>query len=384
MNTTNKKSDNFDDFLPVDMQQQQEANKDVTRKKTSRKNDPKYYRPRLLKKEVGEGKKAIYDGDYQSIIRLLPQKGWVQDPSIPFSVIQHMHYIQEKKQGGVFLYIKCRKTLGPNKKCPICDANWAVWRKATEMKDEVTLKIAKSRIAKATAICNVLVVTDINNPDLNGEIKLWEHTIPVNEKLLAPLRAGKSSKEEPEQPQKRGFKKEPAEEKVDFFVPFHPIKGRDRFLIIEPQKDNPTIVSYNGSYWEDEPSVLGWYEKGTNPDTGKKIVPATREEIMAILERTYSLKEFIDDVPSVEKMLQQLAEYNQKAMDMGAQPLTETPSGFRPPLTPPRQDSGANAAFFNVGLSGDDVPVDPETGNEEGHESTEPDVDPGQDDDLPF
>lgn len=353
-----------EDVFAVDMEEQQKVNKEVSQKKKSRKDDPRYYRPRLVK----EGKN--YVGSYQSMIRLIPQLGWVQDKSLPYSVEQYMHYIQEK-QHGLFLYIKCRKTLGPNEKCPVCDANWAIWRKATEAKDEAMVKVAKARIAKGTAIGNILIVADLNNPELNGEVKLWEHTIPINAKLLAPLRAGDTSNDAGEPTKKTGFKKEKKEEKLDFFMPYHPTQGRNRIVIIEPPEDNPTIVSYNESFWDEESSTIGWYDKGADPDKDEMIVPATTDEIMAVLEKAESLKQFIDDVPTLEEMTLQLSEYNEKVAEAGGSPLVDPSKGgasARPALTPRPGDSNE---FYETEKKDDDIPITDENPKEEKEEKQE-------------
>ena len=383
---TNKPTGINEDVFAIDMEQQQAVNKEMASKK-KRKEDPRFYKPRLSKK--GD----YYIGSYQTMIRLLPQKGWIQDKSLPFSQEQHMHYIKEEKS-GLFLYIKCRKTLGPNEKCPICDANWAVWRKAKDSNDKVMLEIAKDRIAKKTAIGNVLICADLNNPDLNGEVRLWEHTLPINAKLLAPLRAGDTSNDAGE-PEKKGFKKKEVQEKVEFFIPFHPTQGRNRILIIEAPSDNPIMVSYNQSYWDEENSVLGWYPKGGNPENDEMIVPATTEEIMAVLEKTMSLKEFTDDVPSVEEMILKLNEYNEKAIEAGARPIVDDKSsGTRPALTP-RPDEGNAKKFYATDDSTGDDPGDAPPLNQSIKEEPEktdkskvadaaPAATNDDDDDLPF
>jgi len=382
---TNKPTGINEDVFAVDMEQQQAVNQENIKKK--RNEDTRFYRPRLLKK--GDN----YIGSYQTMIRPLPQKGWIQDKSLPFSQEQHMHYIKEKDT-GLFLYIKCRKTLGPNEKCPICDANWAVWRKAKDSKDKSMEEIAKDRIAKKTAICNILICADLNNPDLNGEVKLWEHTLPINAKLLAPLRAGDTSNDAGE-PEIKGFKKKETQEKVEFFIPFHPTQGRNRILIIEPPSDNHKIVSYNQSYWDEENSVLGWYPKNGDAQTDEMIVPATTDEIMAVLEKAMPLKEFIDDVPSVEEMILKLNEYNEKAISIGACPLlNDKSSGTRPALTP-RPSEGNSKDFYSTNESTDVVETKVPPLNESIQEKSgninkanvaddAPDVNDDENDDLPF
>lgn len=340
-----------EDVFAVDMEQQQAVNQETASKK-KRKEDERFYKPRLVKKG------AIYVGSYQTMLRPLPQKGWIQDKSLPFSQEQHMHYIKEKAS-GLFLYIKCRRTLGPKEKCPICDANWAMWKKAKAANDKAMEDIAKDRIAKVTAICNVLICADLNNPELNGEVKLWEHTAPINAKLLAPLRAGDTSNDAGEQ-EKKGFKKKEVQEKTEYFIPYHPTKGRNRIIIIEPPPENQSIVSYNQSYWDDKGSILGWYPKGGDPENSEIITPASTEEIMAVLERAWSLKEFTEDVPSIEEMVMKLNEYNEKAIEAGVQPIVDNKtyvSGSRPPLTPQRPDRGIESDFFATAESTGSAPA---------------------------
>ena len=92
------------------------------------------------------------------------------------------------------------------KKCPICEANWAIWNQAKEIKNEALAEKARSRQAQISYIANVLVVQDLTRPEFNGQVKLWEHTRRINGWLIEPMQPPKDVKEE-----ERGF--EEVEEK---------------------------------------------------------------------------------------------------------------------------------------------------------------------------
>jgi len=374
-----KKTGIDEDVFAVDMEEQKTVNKE-SEKKQKRSEDPRYWKPRLKKDKAGH-----YHGSYQAVVRPLPQLGWIEDTQLPFSVEQRMHYIKELKY-GLWLYIKCRKTLGRTEVCPVCDANWAVYNAAKERKDEATLAVSKKRIAVESFIGNVLVVADLNHPDLNGEVKLWEHTPKINKALLAPLRGTEEDDGKADDKKGPSLKKAQETAETESFMPYHPTKGRNRNVIIEPPDDNPSMVSYNQSYWDDEASVIGWYKQDADLEKDPMITPTSTDEIISVLEKAHSLKEFIDDVPSAEDMIKQLQEFNDKLRAAGGQPMVEgaayTPGAEKLVISPKPKEGDPKDFYKTQKSKKDDIPIQEEKASGKAPDTTSDAG--GDDEDLPF
>ena len=93
--TTKKTTAIDEDMFAVDMDEQRLVNRGPsTDKKQKRKDDPRYWKPRLQRNDEKD-----YIGSYQAIVRPFPQLGWLQDTSLPFSVEQYMHYVKDKVHG---------------------------------------------------------------------------------------------------------------------------------------------------------------------------------------------------------------------------------------------------------------------------------------------
>lgn len=255
-----------EDFLNISVESAiQSAQRSDGSSKGGRKTDTRFWKPNI-KNESKE---------YQAKIRLLPRGITGIKNKLHPTVEQHVHYIKEPKY-GLYLTAKCRKSLGSHEHCPICEANWAMYN----TKIEALVTKAKARRNTVTHIGNILVRADLNDPTMDGFVKLWEHTSNMNKMLFAPLNA--------EEEKAGGFKK-----KQDKFNPYSPRNGRD-FIVIVTENPENGFPDYNGSFWDDE---------------GFSDIAGSQDEIMAVLDQCYDLSEFINDIPSVEDLGRQYNDF---------------------------------------------------------------------------
>ena len=227
------------------------------------------------------------DKEYQARVRQMPQGLDGLKNKLPVSVEQHTHFIKEP-ESGLYLTVKCRKTLGHKEHCPICEANWAMYNTGQkELKNK-----AMDRKNQVNHIGNFLIREDITDPSNTGMVKLWRHTNRMHKTLLEPTlsESGESDK--------KGFRK-----KKERFVPYSPVNGRDFYVIVTENPENG-FPSYDGSYWDED---------------GLSNLAPTEDEMMAYLEQCHDLREFIDDVKSAEEINRLYMEFNQKLEEkMGA------------------------------------------------------------------
>lgn len=256
-------------------------------KQEKKKADPRFWKPSI--------KNA--NKTYEAKIRLLPQGDlFLSNPLIPWAVEQHTHWIKEKEH-GLNLVVKCRKTLGSQEKCPICDYNWNLYNAAKKRNDQFMMDKMSDRKARTTYIGNILVLEDLNHPELNGTVKLWEHTKNINNSLMEHFPGRIVKTKEGQAQETNSFKKAKV---VENFVPWDLVKGKNYFVIVG--EDDKKMATYQESYWDDE--------------TGLSPLAPTKAEIMEILSKTHSLKEFVEDVPSVEELVRRFEEFNDRLTDL--------------------------------------------------------------------
>ena len=259
-----------DDFLNISVETAaQAAETNNSSNGSSRKTDDRFWKPNIKNERK----------EYQAKIRLLPRGLEGVTNGLHPTIEQHVHYIREPNH-GLYLTVKCRKALGKHEHCPICDANWAMYN----TKVESLVKKAKSRMGRVSHIGNILIREDLNHPEFNGQVKLWDHTNNINKMLLAPLR-------NEEEASGGGFKK-----KQEKFNPYSPINGRDFITIVSENPDNG-FPNYNGSFWD---------------EAGLTDIAPTKDEIMATLDQCYDLNEFINDIPTVEELTNRYNEFSAK------------------------------------------------------------------------
>jgi len=262
------------DYLNVNPDDASQSNQERGKGKAKKEKDARMFSPNINNPEK----------EYQARVRQLPQGLNGLKNKLPVSVEQHTHFIKEP-QHKLYLTVKCRKTLGENEYCPICDATWKMFNAGKDAGDKALMDKAKSRLAKVSHIGNFLVRDDINNPENNGQVKLWRHTGRMHKQLLEPTRSEDDGQE------KRGFKK--AKER---FTPYSPIDGKDFYVIVTENPENQ-FPTYDGSYWDEE---------------GLSNLAKTEDEMMGILEKCHDLSEFINDVESVEELQRKYTEFNNK------------------------------------------------------------------------
>lgn len=262
-------------------EQGREANKsDEPVKGKKRAEDPRFWKPRLSNTVTR----------YDAKVRPLTQgMAGIQDPSMPWAIEQKVHYIKEP-QHRLFLTVKCRETLG--EKCPICEAIWATYNAILPKSGKEEAKKILKRLPSTGYIGNVLIVDDLNNPELNGEVKMWDHSNAMHKTLDDPMQEPKEVETDV------GFKKP---EEKEIFTPYSPEDGRNYVVVVEKNTDNPAIqVTYKNSFWD---------------DAGNTPIAEDEEGIMAILDRCYDLNEFLTDVPTADELIKMYNAFNAKVAD---------------------------------------------------------------------
>lgn len=106
------------------------------------------------------------DGTFQAVIRFLPSK----DTVVPF-IDQYTHSF---KGPGGWLIDNCPTTL--KKKCPVCDANSAIWDEYPD--------VVRIRKRKLNYYSNILVINDIQTPANNGKVFLWRYGKKIHDKIM--------------------------------------------------------------------------------------------------------------------------------------------------------------------------------------------------------
>lgn len=232
--------------------------------------DPRFWKP-TIKNEAKE---------YQAMIRMLPRglNGLKNKLHPSVKILTHRLVNKEAK---VFMNVKCRKMLGEDQFCPICDAAWAIFNEGKAQNNKDIKDQGKDQLAKESHIMNILIRNDIQLTDLIGQVKLWEHTGKMNKTLFEP------TKEEKRDPSKPAPIK-----KKQIFYPYSPKDGRD-FLVMVTEDPDKKMASYDNCEWDSD---------------GLSDLAGSDAEIMAILDKCYDLTEFLT-VPSVEELAQKYSEF---------------------------------------------------------------------------
>lgn len=235
--------------------------------------DPRFWKPTI--------KNAAKE--YQALVRMLPRGLDGLKNKLNPSVKILTHRLKDER-AKVFINVKCRKTLGEDQYCPICDAGWAIFNEGKAQNNKELKDQGKDVLAKESHIMNILVRNDIQHPELNGQVKLWEHTGKMNKTLFEP------TKEEKRDPSKPAPLK-----KKQIFYPYSPKAGRD-FLVMVTEDPEKKMASYDSSEWDTD---------------GFSDLAGTDAEIMAILDKCHDLSEFLT-IPTAEEAAQKYAEFRAK------------------------------------------------------------------------
>lgn len=328
-------------------------------------NDPRFFKPSIRDPKDPKDQRPE---EYQALVRILP-RGFDKDK--PFAVHQMEHFFRES---NIWFSKKCRLTLGDKEACPVCDSNWKMWNLAKETRDEALKAKARNRMPKENYICNVYIIKDIVHPENNGKVMLWKMTKNMYDIIMSAMKPQqkKASAFEEAAPQ-QGPSQAP-------FIPYDVVNGRN--LVVHLIRDAKTqIPSYSSSYWY-------------KPENGPVLLAKTEQEIDAILRDCNDLMEFISDVPTVEILTKELANFQAKLTNQFTQGeahssvFTQPNGGAIPPATakPPAMGNSADL-FGNTQLKPiqntapapvqeAQAPVAAPIRNEE--------VPPASEDDLPF
>lgn len=276
---------------------------------------------------------------YSAQVRILPnmkrdEQGNLDydrvNPS-PFRKIM-VHYLRigngEKK------YFKCLKTTHEGIKqkgiCPYCDwtfNRYFMLKKAADAGDAVAaaeLKVNQQNQASTSYVANTLIRLDGVNQEYNNQVKIWDHSVKVNEMLDYPrepevvaLRRWHNTKEHRYSPDSE-FEPDMIEMKnASRFFPEQILGGRDFVVTCQEsgkEIDGKKINSYDSSKFVDTPSNLA----------------NTREEAIAILNQCVDLDEYQkEDLPASYQEAQKLLN-DWLATQVGSAAVEVTPNSAAP------------------------------------------------------
>lgn len=218
----------------------------------------------------------------------------------PFRKIM-VHYLRigngEKK------YFKCLKTTYDGLKlkgvCPYCDWTFNRYyklKKAADAGDELAaaeLKVNQRNQASTSYVANTLIRKDMVHEEFNNQVKIWDHSMKVNEALDYPrepevvaFRRWKNTKEGRKKPDTEFVPNQLELENASRFFPEQIRGGRDFIVTCQESAseiDGKPINSYDASKFVDSPSD----------------VAATDAEIISYLNQCVDLDEYQkEDLPA--------------------------------------------------------------------------------------
>jgi hypothetical protein len=126
-------------------------------------NDDRFWKPTRDKSDNG-----------YAVVRFLPP---VEGEDVPWIRIFNHGF---KGKGG-WLIDNCPTTIG--KKCPVCEANSALWNTGNESDKD----IARNRKRKLQYVSNIMVITDSKNPDAEGKVFLYKFGKKIFDKIQEVL-----------------------------------------------------------------------------------------------------------------------------------------------------------------------------------------------------
>jgi len=270
----------------------------------------------------------------------------------PFRKIM-VHYLRigngEKK------YFKCLKTTYTGNKlkgvCPYCDwtfNRYYMLKKAVDAGDALAadeLKTNQRNQASTSYVANALIRTDMVHNEFNNQVKIWEHSMKVNEALDYPrepevvaLRRWKNTKEGRKKPDSEFVPNELELRNASRFFPEQIRGGRDFIVTCQESAseiDGKPINSYDASKFVDTPSD----------------VAATDAEIISYLNQCVDLDEYQrEDLPATyEEAQKMLNEWlvSQTGNAAVSTPADITPNAAAPAATPnPNMTRMSGAEFL--------------------------------------
>lgn len=174
------------------------------------------------------------NGNAYVTIRILPQKDMNKHPV-------QTNYFHRAKLGQKYLSLICPSTFGTMKDCKLCQEAGAEWSRLKEAGEDHP-KVDAYR--KKTDICNILVVKDKAQPELEGTVMKFYIPFPILEKLNNKLMPPKDAD---------GNLLKPAEMVHDLW------EGKN--LNLEIRKDKRGYNDYSESQFEAEFTPVAKTEK---------------------------------------------------------------------------------------------------------------------------
>lgn len=242
----------------------------------------------------------------------------------PFRKIM-VHYLRigngEKK------FFKCLKTTheGLRQKgiCPFCDwtfNRYAMLKKAAETGDAVAAEEMRNNQrnqASTSYVVNALVREDTVHPEFNNKVKIWEHSVKVNEILDYPR--------EPEVVAKRRWRsiKENRYKNDSEFVPdAFEMKNASRFYPEQLIQGRDFIVTCQESGKEIDGKKINGYDSSKFVDSPSDLASST-DEVMSYLSQCVDLDEYqkeglAPNYQEAQKMLTEWLASQPEGSDLGA------------------------------------------------------------------
>jgi hypothetical protein len=273
-----------------------------------------------------------------------------ENPS-PFRKIM-VHYL--RMGNGEKKYFKCLKTtyngLRLKGVCPYCDwtfNRYYTLKKAADAGDALAaaeLNVNQRNQASTSYVVNALIRTDTVHEEHNNTVKIWEHSMKVNEALDYPrepevvaLRRWKNTKEGRKKPDSEFVPNQLELANASRFFPEQIRGGRDFIVTCQESSseiDGKPINSYDASKFVDTPSD----------------VAATDAEIISYLNQCIDLDEYQkEDLPaSYEEAQKLLNEWliSQTGNATVSTPVDITPNAAAPAATPNPNMTRVSGAEF--------------------------------------
>lgn len=171
--------------------------------------------------------KSDKSGNAYAVIRFLPAP---PEEDLPWAKV-YSHGFQEKS--GWFIE-NCPTTLGKN--CPVCEANSELWNSGLESNKN----IARNRKRKLAYYSNILIVKDPENPENEGQVRLFRYGVKIKEKIDRAMK--------PEFPDEVAFNPFDLWEGADFKLKIRRVEGYVNYD--KSEFDSPSAVSDDDAYLE--------------------------------------------------------------------------------------------------------------------------------------
>ena len=122
----------------------------------------------------GGDSKYIQLTEGKNQVRVLPYESEQPSTEGLFYVETATHQITEN---GQTKYVHCPRAVDKDKKCPICERYWELWKIAEKFGSEEIKKLARSLKPRARYYANVIDRGD-------GEVKILSHGMKLNEQFM--------------------------------------------------------------------------------------------------------------------------------------------------------------------------------------------------------